>query len=216
MQQQAYMKSDIPYLGLGMPELRRVSKNVFREHPITESAVWRSTVAALWDDTEFREYRYAATELLAFSQYQKKWLNPSLLPQLKNMIVTGAWWDHVDALAINHVGKLLKDYPETIKPKLAQWAQEKNVWVRRTAILAQLKFKADTDTGFLFTAIEHSISDPDFFARKGIGWALREYSKTAPEVVIDYVTKNRDRLSPLSKREGLKVLLKKGSVDSVP
>ncbi len=160
--------------------------------------------------------RYAAIELLLFAKYRKKWLTPDTVPLVREMIETGPWWDFVDSLAINGMGHLLKHYPDRIMPLLKAWAHDENLWIRRTAILSQLKFKADTDEAFLFEAIEGSIADNDFFARKAIGWALREYSKTAPDAVVRYVEANRDRLSPLSKREGLKVLLKQGYVSSVP
>ena len=160
--------------------------------------------------------RYAAVELLLLERYKTAWLTPDTLPLLRELVESGAWWDYVDRLAIDGVGHLLRRYPDEIKPVLRQWAIDDNVWIRRCAILAQLKFKADTDTALMWECIEGSIADNNFFARKAIGWALREYSKTAPDQVIQYVQTNRARLSPLSKREGLKVLLKKGRVDAIP
>ena len=129
------------------------------------------------------------------------------------MIETGAWWDFVDALATNHVGKLLKQYEQAIKPELETWINDPDLWVRRTTILVQLKYKAETDLNFLDRAIQGSADDPDFFARKAIGWALRELSKTNPTWVINYVEKHQNNLSPLSKREGLRILKKQGLID---
>ena len=126
------------------------------------------------------------------------------------MIKDGAWWDYVDALAINHVGKLLRGFANEIKPILESWAVDQDTWIRRSAILAQLKFKAETDLTFLDRAIQGSINDPDFFARKAIGWALRELSKTNPDWVIEYTRVHADALSPLSLREGLRILKKQG------
>ena len=125
---------------------------------------------------------------------------------IEEMIVTGAWWDYVDQLAAKHMGHLLASHPGDVRPVLVSWATGEDIWRRRTAILAQLRFKADTDTGLLFSAIEASISDKEFFLRKAIGWALREYSKTAPGVVAGYVADNHHRLSALSRREALKVI----------
>ncbi len=132
------------------------------------------------------------------------------------MVVTGAWWDFVDTLATNHFGLLLANHPKTLKPRLERWATDEDLWKRRTAVIAQLKFKTATDAALLFYAIDASTSSREFFLRKAIGWALREYSKTEPQVVIDYVTANADTLSGLSKREGLKVLLKQGVVSRIP
>lgn len=103
-----------------------------------------------------------------------------------------------------------------MKPLLKRWATDDDMWRRRTAIICQLKFKSATDEALLFHAIEASKLSREFFLRKAIGWALREYSKTEPQVIIDYITTNADTLSGLSKREGLKVLLKQGAVSGIP
>ena len=86
----------------------------------------------------------------------------------------------------------------------------------RTSIICQLKFKDATDVGLLLSCIERSIDHTEFFLRKAIGWALREYAKTDPEVVIAFITENAHRLSTLSKREALRILLKTGRIDAVP
>ena len=94
-----------------------------------------------------------------------------------------------------------------------EWAKDEHLWVRRTAILSQLKFKLATDEVLLFAAIEHSTPDKDFFARKAIGWALREYSRTKPQTVIDYVRAHQQQLSGLSQREALRLLVKQGVIN---
>ncbi len=212
-QQQAYMKSTMPYAGLTAPTLRSVSKAVFKAHPLEDASIWQSTIEDLWRNAEVRELRYCAIDLLLVPRYRKLWLTPERLGLIREMIETGAWWDFVDNLASNAVGDLLRRYPDTMFPELTQWARDPHLWVRRTAILAQLKFNTHTNQTFLFEAIEGSIDDRDFFARKAIGWALRQYSRTAPDAVIDYIERNKSRLSPLSKREGLRILVKQGMTD---
>ncbi|MYF82854.1 MAG: DNA alkylation repair protein, partial [Acidimicrobiia bacterium] len=101
---------------------------------------------------------------------------------------------------------LLATYPEDGRPVLLSWAEDDDIWRRRTAILAQLRFKDRTDPGLLFAVIEPSIARKEFFLRKAIGWALREYSKTRPGAVTRYVEANRSRLSALSRREAMKAL----------
>ena len=95
-------------------------------------------------------------------------------------------------------------------------AEDENIWKRRTAILAQLKCKDATDANLLEAVIAPSIGEKEFFLRKGIGWALRNYSYVRPTFVIDYVQQHAERLSPLTKREALKALLKAGTVARVP
>ena len=215
-QQQAYMKSVMPFRGITAPQLRTLCKATFSAHPLEDKEQWLGTIKMLWDDAGYREEKHAAIELLSMPRYRKAWLQPSDLPLLKYLIKDGAWWDFVDPLAINHVGYLLRENRAVMTKHMHRWARENNVWVRRSAILSQLKHKQLTDESLLVHAISHSMQDTDFFARKSIGWALREYSKTNPEFVISYITRHRAQLSGLSKREGLKVLLKQGRVTAVP
>ncbi len=213
--QEAYMKSKMPFLGVVAPDLRKAAKRVFDDHPLVEEAVWLEAITALWRGARYREERHAAIQLAGHGQY-RRWLTPNAVPVLEEMVVTGAWWDFVDTLATHHFGTLLANHPKTMKPLLKRWATDDDMWRRRTAIICQLKFKSATDEAQLFHAIEASKLSREFFLRKAIGWALREYSKTEPQVIIDYIAKNADTLSGLSKREGLKVLLKQGAVSGIP
>jgi len=212
IQQQAYMKTTMPFAGVGAPDIKKMCREVFKEHPPDNQAQWLATARTLWDEMSYREERYIAIQLLATPRFQKRWLTPVCLPLLRDLIQSGAWWDLVDALAINHVGRLLATHESEIKPILRKWIDDEDLWIRRTTILVQLKFKADTDLIFLNAAIHGSIDDPDFFSRKAIGWALRELSKTKPDWVLSYIDQHKARLSGLSVREGLKVLKKGGRV----
>jgi 3-methyladenine DNA glycosylase AlkD len=97
-----------------------------------------------------------------------------------------------------------------MKPALLRWSRDENLWKRRTAILSQLTFKMGTDLRFLYACIEPSLGSKEFFLRKAIGWALRQYAWTDPDEVLRYVDRNRDRLSGLSRREALKNVRKSG------
>jgi 3-methyladenine DNA glycosylase AlkD len=200
---QAYMKSAMPFLGVQAGPRRTALRAVFAEHRIESAPEWRRAVLTLWREAEFREERYAAIELSGF-RYYRRWQTLYTLPMYEEMIVTGAWWDLVDEIAINRIGPLLRDFPETMRPLMLEWARDGDLWKRRTAILCQNKFRKDTDTGLLYACIEPSLSDIDFFARKAIGWALREYAKVNPREVIRYV--EAKGISGLSRREALKNL----------
>ncbi len=215
LRQQAYMKSPMPHYGIPAPTLHRIHREVHGTHVIGDAASWQATVAELWRSARFREERHAALALLGARRY-RDWLTPDLVPLIDEIVVTGAWWDFIDPIAINDIGYLLREYPRPTTRVLRRWSPDGNTWRRRCAILAQLKFKQDTDTGLLVELIEPSLEETEFFLRKAIGWALREYSKTDPDFVIGYVHRERERLSPLSKREALKVALKKGVVTEVP
>ncbi len=206
-QQQAYMKSDMPYFGVSVPDCRRIAAAVFRAHPLPDARAWEAAILDLWRRAGHREERYAAIGLLHFKRYAA-WLEPARLPMVEEMVVTGAWWDYVDAIAGRGMGTMLAAHPRPVKAALREWAKDDDIWKRRTAILAQLKAKGETDTALLADAIRPSIGDPEFFLRKGIGWALREYSKTDPAWVSAFVEAHPG-LSVLSRREALKHLERK-------
>ncbi|MFI6709586.1 DNA alkylation repair protein [Nonomuraea sp. NPDC050478] len=197
----AYMKSAMPFLGVQAGPRRAALRQVFADHPLETAPEWRRAVLRLWREAEFREERYAAIELTGFRLY-RDFQTLYTVPMYEEMIVTGAWWDLVDELATHRVGGLLAAFPETMRPLMLEWAHAGDLWKRRTAILCQNRFKARTDTALLYACIEPSLSDNDFFARKAIGWALREYAKTNPDEVVRYV--RAKGISGLSRREALK------------
>jgi 3-methyladenine DNA glycosylase AlkD len=198
-----YMKSEMPFHGVTASVLRSVCKEVFRQHSLPDAAAWRDAVLGIWRGAKFREERYAAIEL-AGDRRAHPFEDLYAVPMYEEMIVTGAWWDTVDAIASHRIGSLLRRYPRPMKRTLLAWSRGNDMWKRRTAILSQLSFKSDTDTVFLYACIEPSLPSTEFFLRKAIGWALRQYAWTDPVEVVRYVTKKGDSLSPLSQREALK------------
>lgn len=203
---QAYMKSTMPYLGVQTPALRALCRDVFARLVLDQASIWRDTVLALWRGARFREERYAALELTGQRRY-RAFQDLQTLPMYEEMITTGAWWDYVDAIAAHRIGYLLGQYPAPIKKTMRVWAKSPDLWKRRSAILCQLRFKKHTDLKFLHDCIEPSITSSEFFLRKAIGWALREYAKTDARAVKRYVRSRERELSPLSKREALKNLV---------
>jgi 3-methyladenine DNA glycosylase AlkD len=159
-------------------------------------------VLALWRGAAFREERYAALELAADRRYSGC-RTPEAMPMLEEMVVTGAWWDHVDAIA-HLVGQILREHPEAMKPLMREWSTDTSLWKRRVSIICQISFKNDTDLELLYASIEPNLADRDFFIRKAIGWALRAYAWTDPDEVARYVREHQALLSGLSRREALK------------
>lgn len=201
---QAYMKSEMPFLGVAAGPLRKACRCVFTDHPIGSAAAWRRAVLAIWRNARFREERYCAIELTGARAY-RAYQDLAALPMYEEMIVSGAWWDYVDALAIHRVGAfLLRDFPRPMKAEMRRWSRGADMWKRRTSILCQITFKVDTDLGLLYDCIRPSLGSREFFLRKAIGWALRQYAWTDPAEVRRYVRDHEDGLSGLSKREALK------------
>jgi 3-methyladenine DNA glycosylase AlkD len=200
---QAYMRSSMPYHGVPTPALRALCKRVFADIEIPSAEVWQRAVLTIWRGAEFREERYAAINLTGLRRADP-FQTLDALPMYEEMIVSGAWWDYVDVLASHRVGLLLQRYPEPMRTTMLDWSVSDDLWKRRTSIICQLRFKANTDLDLLYACIEPSLASREFFLRKAIGWALRQYAWTAPAEVVRYVATHQDRLSGLSQREALK------------
>jgi 3-methyladenine DNA glycosylase AlkD len=200
---QAYMKSSMPYHGVPAEPLRALCKRIFADLALPSAEVWQDRALALWRGAEFREERYAAIALTGLKRTDA-FQTPDVLPMYEEMIVSGAWWDYVDEIAAHRVGLLLRRHPAALKPIVLEWSVSDDLWKRRTSIICQTPFKAATDLDLLYACIEPSLASREFFLRKAIGWALRQYAWTDPDEIVRYVTAHEDRLSGLSKREALK------------
>ena len=203
--QQAYMKSAMPYHGVPSPVLKRVLRPVLAAYAPGDRATHEATVLALWDGASHREERYAATTL-ARHRVARRWQDPAALDLYRHLVVTGAWWDHVDEVATHLVGGVLAGHREEVTPVVRAWGRDDDLWVRRTAVLSQVNHKSDTDTDLLREVVEANVADPSFWLRKAIGWALRQHARTDPEWVRAEVERLDGRLSGLSRREALKHL----------
>jgi len=199
---QAYLKSDMPSWGVRVPEVRRIVKEAVKQFPVTSPAELQKSVLELWRNAEAREERYAAIDLTGLRMVKE---DLQMLPIYEEIIRTGAWWDLVDGVS-HRICALLLAHRPTMTPVLQKWATDHDMWIRRAAITAQLGAKSKTDTGLLAAVISTNLADNEFFIRKAIGWALREYSKTDPEWVKAFAANNAATLSPLSTREALRLL----------
>jgi len=201
-QMRAYMKSAMPYLGVGLPVTRRIARTAAAEHPPAGAAALLDSATHLWRTADYREERYAATELtglrVALGQLDA-------LPLCREIIVTGAWWDHVDGVS-PRIGALLRRHPAQLLPVISSWSTDPDRWLRRSAIICQLAFRDSTDVDLLAEVIVPNLSDREFFVRKAIGWALRQYARTDPDWVRGFVAAHAGTISPLSRREALKHL----------
>ena len=199
---QAYMKSTMPYLGVPVPAMRKITRAAAVLAPPVDLDALIDDLLSLWRTADYREERYAATELtglrIAVGRLE-------MLPVCREMIVTGAWWDHVDGVA-HRIGALLIAHRPVLDPQLRSWSTDPDHWLRRSSIIAQLGLKERTDVGLLADVIVPNLDEREFFVRKAIGWALREYARTDPDWVRAFVERHSARMSPLSRREAMKHL----------
>jgi 3-methyladenine DNA glycosylase AlkD len=201
---QKYMKSAMPFLGVAKPARRKLLREAVAEHPVPDAAALREAATELWDGAGFREERYLALALVDHPRHAGL-LDPTWVPVLRRWIVTGAWWDFTDEIASRRIGPLLHTHPAELTPVLRKWSVDPDRWLRRASVISQLGSGTATDLALLTETIEANAADTDFFLRKGIGWALRQYAHTDPEWVRRFVA-TRPQLSPLTRRESLKHL----------
>lgn len=194
----AYMRDQFEFLGLPTPLRRQLSKPYLV--PLTAPEL-KTAVEHLWGLPE-REFQYFALGLIEKSR--KLW-TADLLETWEGLVTGKSWWDTVDALASNVVGPHLARFPHQL-PRADRWIESGDFWLQRTALLYQLGYREKTDPARLFAYIDRVASSREFFLRKAIGWALRQYARTDPEAVRSFVLARGDRLSGLSRREALKHL----------
>ncbi|MFE2298080.1 DNA alkylation repair protein [Streptomyces sp. NPDC059445] len=195
----AYMKDIAPFLGLTTPVRRGLSRTVLLDTARPDEKDCAALALRCWRLPE-REYQYFAVDYLRRHVGR---LSSGFLPVARHLVSTVSWWDTVDALAAHVVGGLVAADPR-LRADMDAWIEDDDLWVARTALLHQLRYKEATDTGRLFAYCARQAGHPDFFIRKAIGWCLREYAKTDPGAVRDFVAAERAHLAPLSVREALK------------
>jgi 3-methyladenine DNA glycosylase AlkD len=198
----AYMKTTQPFFGVATPIRVAMLKRMGDRFAPRDQKSYVRSVMALWK-LPHREERYCA---ITFARRYEKFVTPTSMPLYERMIREGAWWDIVDEIAVNLVGSVYENFRAETRPVMERWIDDEDMWIRRTALLSHLKHKKETDAKQLFEHCLKRGGETEFFIRKAIGWALREYSKTDPRAVRAFLTRNRKRLSNLSYNEGSKHL----------
>lgn len=200
LQQKTYMRNQFEFFGLKAVVRREIQKPFLTKVYLPEKEKLHKLIKELWL-MEQRDYQLFAQELVFkyVKQFEKKDIE-----LLEFMIITKSWWDTVDFIAYKLVGTYFKMYPNEIETHISVWLTSKNIWLQRTALLFQLKYKDVLDTELLTTIINSVRGGNEFFINKAIGWVLREYSRTNPQWVIEFVAKTE--LHNLSRREALRLI----------
>ncbi len=194
-----YMKNNFSFFGIKTEERRRIFKEIWKENKLEITANARAIAFDLYSKQE-REFHYCAIEILikeCKGNYKKediKWI--------ERLISNNSWWDSVDTIAKNILGQYLLEFPLETKKVIERFSNSTNMWLNRSAILFQLGYKEKTNSDFLFSECLKQADSKEFFIQKAIGWALREYAKSNPEAVKEFV-KTSD-LKPLSTKEAMK------------
>ena len=194
-----YMKERFEFFGVKSP----ARKNVQRELKV----YWKNLdndrlftyAEELWRLPQ-RELQYVAVDALAA---RAKKLDESHLSRIEWLITTKSWWDTVDGLAPNVAGSIFTRNDAARMSWVEKWNNSENIWLNRSALLHQLRYKEDTNIDLMFALIESHIGSKEFFINKASGWALRQASKFYPKEVKEFID-NHPNLSNLTIREGSK------------
>jgi len=197
----AYMRDQFDFLGIPSPARVALGRDAIDGLAKPTEADLIAVSRALWTKRE-REYQYFAAWYL---RRHERVLTADFVGTARHLLTTTPWWDTIDELAQNVVGPLVRR-DRVLVATMDEWIEDEDFWLARTAILHQNRWKADTDAERLFRYCTRRAPDTEFFIRKAIGWALREYTRIDPEAVRRFVAEHDAELSGLSKREALKWL----------
>jgi 3-methyladenine DNA glycosylase AlkD len=199
-----YMKNKFDFFGIKTIQRRLLVKTYFQKKEYPNLKEILKFVKECYHYSE-REMHLIAIEVAAKVLKQQKHVDSDLM---KWMITNQSWWDSVDGISTEIVAVAVKNMRKNEEESLVNdYLNSNNMWLQRTAIIYQRKFRLHTDVAILSKSIKHCLGSKEFFINKGIGWALREYAKHNPTWVKEFV-KNNENLAPLSRREALRNILK--------
>lgn len=204
LKMKAYMKGKFEYYGIRAPKRKELTKPYIKAHKNTEWNEIKSIVDDLWD-SPYRDGQYIGMDLL--SKHLKKLEEDDLL-FLQNLITSKSWWDSVDWLASHAVGSYFNMYPQNKYEVIEKWMDSENLWLKRASIIHQLFYKNKTDRDLLAALIIDQKGSKEFFINKACGWALRQYSRTNPTWVEEFVEEHHSELSNLTIKEGMRLIEK--------
>lgn len=199
-QQKAYMKGQFEYFGMKTPVRREATKPFLQKDYLPSKNELALLLKTVWERPE-RDFQMFGLDLMA--KYKNK-LSKEDIGLLEYLITNKSWWDSVDFIASTMVGAYFIKFPNEIQSVIPRWMKSESMWLKRTCIIFQLKYRDKVDLKLLSTVIIKCLGSKEFFINKAIGWALREVSKTNAEWVIDFA--NKYELSGLSRREALRLI----------
>ena len=197
----AYMRDQYPYYGLKSPLRKSIIADAWKANKLIDNKELNFFVTECWNK-EKREWQYAAMDIMG--KFKKKF-DTETIGLLEYLITNKSWWDTVDWLASNGVGSYFILYPDEKNNYVKKWMESGNIWLQRTCLIFQLKYREKTDFELIKSCILELKGSKEFFINKGAGWALRQYSRFSPQLVKEFVEMNQD-LHSITKREANKYI----------
>lgn len=195
-----YLKNQFEFFGVNAPARKLLGRQLVHGFDWADQKSFLEFVDLCWKEHK-REFNYTALDL-SF-RFRKK-LNQDSIPFYVKLIGRESWWETVDGIAPQIIGRLIIDQPEKVKHYAEKWMAMDELWYQRSALILQLMYKDKTDFDLLKKLILQKANSREFFIQKAAGWALRQYSKTDPAAVQDFINKNK--LPALTIREGMKFI----------
>jgi 3-methyladenine DNA glycosylase AlkD len=196
----AYMRTDMPFYGVQKAGRTPILRELVQKYQPKNAVEYHDLVVGLWN-LGHREEKYIA---LGVARHFKAFIRPEQIDLYRALVVEGAWWDLVDEVATHLIRALVVEFPQEAWKVVDTWADDPDMWLRRTAVICQVGAKDRTDSDRLFRFCAARAHEEEFFIRKAIGWALRDYARTNPHAVADFINAHLNDLSGLSYREGSK------------
>ena len=198
----AYMKNRFSFYGIKAPLRTAILRPLWQQEQASIKKHIRALSSELWTK-DHRECQMVAMELMGKC---KKGYSEADLLHLESLITTKSWWDTVDFLATTIIGHILKDRPNLARSKALEYMNSDNMWLQRTALIFQLKYRQQTDEALLYELIPMTFGGTEFFINKASGWALRQHSKLNSMSVATFIAEHRPNLAKLTIKEGSKYL----------
>lgn len=194
-----YLRNQFQFYGIPSPKRKEIYKQFLKEEKKRKCIDWNLLDICYKD--EYREFQYFVCDYL---NAMKAFLSYDDIPHMKQYIKVKQWWDTIDCFdrIIGDIG--LKD--ERVNTLMLEWSKDEDFWIRRIAIDHQLSRKEKTNHELLEKIIVNNFGSNEFFINKAIGWSLRDYSKTNPEFVRNFISKYKDKMASLSLKEASKYL----------
>ncbi|WP_339903456.1 DNA alkylation repair protein [uncultured Cyclobacterium sp.] len=200
LQQRAYLRNQFQFFGISTRQRRAVQRPFLIKAMLPPKSELHELIKVLWV-RDVREFHYFGQELaLKYLKVTEK----EDIDLYEHMVAHQSWWDTVDLIANKLMGNYFLLFPEERKEHIDKWLKSNNIWLQRSALLFQLKYKEKMDLDLLKQCIHHLLGSNEFFINKAIGWVLREYSRINPIWVQEFVKDTT--LSSLSKREALRLI----------
>lgn len=194
-----YMRGKFPYFGIKTALRRNLLKEVVADHQQEIISDVRNIARNLYKLPE-RELHLCAVELIE-KQLRKKYAENDIT-LIETVLTTNAWWDTVDFISKQILGNYLLQFPDQLATVIHKFTNSDHLWLNRSTIIFQLGYKQQTNEAVLYQQCRHFKVSDEFFIKKAIGWSLREYAKTNPKSVLNFV--NSTSLKSLSRKEAIR------------